>query len=383
MSYMPENSSAHPAWGPDPAAAETVQVPIGFRPPGPPAPGRGPGHGRRFALTAVLAAAALGGGLLAYQLTPSKQLPAPEAVVAAYFQDLESGQAAAAAALATGPYQGAVVSSPRTLANPSMRPSDFTIVSSAPDNDAQISGESAAYTKLTYVSVRYRVDGAEQSEKFVAEYDTGNAKWLLLDPYVPLNVDAGSPQATVLVDGVSAALGNEDYLDVFPGEHVLAEPTPAYVAPDEVTVAKDPSGQGQISADTEPWTVRIPDQKLSRSGQAEADAAVAKAMDQCAEQASGTGSDPCGLGIRATYVECTGTTWEIITQPQVYVELGVRNPDGSYGFATSGGTAAESGQCVNEAGSQPTLTDQLVPMPAIDGNISFESDGTASATTGS
>jgi hypothetical protein len=338
------------------------------------------GGSRRRLLVAVFVLAGLAvGGLLAYHHHGSVPLPGPEAAVAAYFQDLAAGDAKDAAALATGPYQGAPVLAPQTLADAANRPSGLTIVSSellAANSVAQDRGAGVDVRDLTVVSVKYTVHGAALSDTFLAGQDPKNANWELVNPYRMLDIGGGwSDRATV--DGVSVR--ESGWIAVFPGAHVVAAPASPDFAPASVTAYPVGADPGQLFEQAGIGQVTLPEPVLSGRGRAAVQSAYRTALAACATQAE-TGFGDCGLDDTYDGYVCHSVSWAITGVAAVQVELDGVNADGSYTITASGSTASESGDYTDGTGVVQTFRNQAADVEDSYGTTVFHSDGSATIT---
>lgn len=320
------------------------------------------------------------GGYFTYQHFVGDKPSGAQGAVSSYFQDIEAGNASAAAALATGPYQDTLVVGPATIANAANRPSAFTIVSSEAVPSSFVSQyrqSGVTGTNLTYVAVKYAVHASELTDTYLAEQDAKTSKWELVDPYRELSVSGGSSNS-LTVDGESFSQGGA--IEVFPGAHVVAEPnSPDFSA---VSTTAYPV-EGTTTYQNYTWTtfseVTLPAPTLSAQGQSAAQAAYSAALDQCATTAE-SGYGPCGIDDTYNYYTCNNVTWTITTVGTVVVDLSTQNGDGSYDFTATGSVASESGDYTDDSGNDQTFSGQTTNLEDSTGSITFNSDGSASAS---
>jgi hypothetical protein len=344
-----------------------------------PLPARRLLSGRRLGVAALVLVVLVAGGLTAYHFLGATSLPGPEAAVDSYFRDLASGDAKDAAALATGPYAGTPVVGPQTLADAAKRPSGLTIVSSrkvSATEAAQYRGAGIDGSDLTVVSVRYTVHGTVQNDTFLAEQDSTTSKWKLVDPYREMAVSGGW-SSTITVDGESADESGQ--LEVFPGGHLVADPSSRDFAADGITAYPSDVADSGGYAQTGFGEVALPAPVLSAAGQAAAQAAYRSALDACAAQAA-TGYADCGLSNTYDYYTCNSVTWTITSVAEVRVDLGDGATDGGFAMAASGSTAAESGDYTDFFGIDQTFQNQSTDLEDSSGTIVFNSDGSATVT---
>jgi hypothetical protein len=336
---------------------------------------------RRLWIAAPVLVALVAGGLVAFHFLSGTSRSGPEAAVDSYFQDLESGDAKDAAALAVGPYAGKPVIAPQTLADAARRPSGLTIVSSSPvsasvaeqDREDGVEGRD-----LTVVSVKYTVHGTVVSDSFLAEQDAKSSKWELVDPYRQMQVDGGW-SSTVILDGVS--VDETALIEAFPGEHVVSDPASPDFGAESVTVAPTRSAADGDSLITETGfgEVTLPDPHLSSAGQAAVQTAYRSALDACAIQAE-TGFSACGLDDTFDGNTCNHVTWTITSVGQAQVDLTEPSDEGGFPMDASGSTASESGDYSDFFGFDHSFQNQSAELEDSEGSIVFHSDGSATVT---
>jgi hypothetical protein len=334
--------------------------------------------GRRRRVAGLVLAVLAAGALLAYHYRGTP-LPGPEAVVAAYFQDLSTGDAQDAQALATGPYQGTPVLVAQTLADPADRPSGLSIVSSRPlaaNLVAQDRGAGVTERALTVVSVKYDLQDAGLNDTFLAGQDPRSGQWRLVNPYRLLNVGGGW-SARVTVDGVSVP--ESRWIAVFPGAHVVAEPASPDFAPASVTTFPIGADPGELFTQAGFGQVTLPQPALSSRGRAAVQAAYRGALETCAAQAD-TGFGVCGLDDTYAGYTCRTLSWTITGVATARLELDEENADGSFPLVAGGSTAAESGGYTDSAGAARTFQNQPAHLEDSFGTIVFRADGSAAVT---
>ncbi|MBR7829723.1 hypothetical protein KDK95_25680 [Actinospica sp. MGRD01-02] len=344
-----------------------------------PAPASGRGLRPKVAIPLVLVLILGVGGYLAYQHFVGDQPSGAQGAVNSYFQDIEAGNASAASALATGPYQETPLVGASTIANAANRPSGFTIVSSAavPSTaQSQYRQEGVTGNNLTYVAVKYNVHGTELSDTYLAEQVATTGQWVLVDPYRVLSVSGGW-SSTVIVDGMSVT--EQSSVEVFPGAHVVADPsTPDFSAVSDTAYPTEGSTYAQYTW-TELSAVTLPAASLTAQGQSAVQAAYSAALSQCATDAE-TGYGACGINNTYNYYTCNNVTWTITTVGTVSVDLSTQNSDGSYDFTATGSVASETGDYTDFDGADQTFSNQTTDLEDSTGSISFNSDGSATAT---
>ena len=346
-----------------------------------PMPEPGPGRGLRpkVVIPLVLILVLGIGGYVAYQHFVGDKPSGAQGAVNSYFQDIEAGNASAASALATGPYQETPLVGASTIANAANRPSGFTIVSSAAvpsEAQSQYKQEGATGNNLTYVAVKYSVHGTELSDTYLAEQVATTGQWVLVDPYRVLSVSGGW-SSTVTVDGMSVT--EQSSVEVFPGAHVVADPsTPDFSAVSDTAYPTEGSTYAQYTW-TELSAVTLPAASLTAKGQSAVQAAYSAALSQCATDAE-TGYGSCGINNTYNYYTCNNVTWTITTVGTASVDLGSQNSDGSYDFTATGSVASETGDYTDFDGTDQTFSDQTTDLEDSAGTITFGSDGSATAT---
>lgn len=345
---------------------DSVTMPLSTQPlPTQPLSARSARFGRRGLGIAVLVLAVLaGGGFAAYHFLGGTSLPGPEAAVTAYFQDLASGDAKDAAALATGPYRGTPVVGAETLADPAERPNALAIVSSEQAGAGEVQ-----------VSVTYTVHGTVHDDIFIAAQEAGTSAWKLVDPYRLVEISGGW-SSKVTVDGES--VDESDDLELFPGAHVIADPTSRDFAAESVTVYPTTDGAANAAQATF-GAVTLPDPKLSTAGQSAAQNAYRDALTACAVQAA-TGTGVCGLDNTYNGYTCNTVTWTITNVGAVQVDLASANGDGTFDVSASGSTASESGDYSDWLGIDRTFQNQSADLEDSNGSLAFNSDGSATLT---
>jgi len=352
-----------------------------------PLPQRNPGPRPKYVIPLVVVLVLAVCGAVGYHLFVGKSLSGPEAVATSYFQDIEAGDAADASALAVGPYPDTPVVSAATLANAADRPSDFSIVSSTPASSTAASGyatEGVTGTNLTFVVVKYVVDGSTITDTYVAEQDSTTSKWLLFDPYQELSVSGGW-SSTATVDGVSFDASSP--VDVFPGAHVVSDPSsPDFSSTSTIAYPADQSAGGSNGLPDVTMAslaqVTLPEPTLSAAGQSAAQAAYSTALTACASQAD-TGYSVCGIDDTYDYFTCNSVAWTITTVGTAQVDLTDASGDGSFDLTASGSVASESGDYTDYSGTDQTFSNQTTDLQDSSGTIVFNSDGTATVTLSS
>jgi hypothetical protein len=319
------------------------------------------------------------GGFFAYQHFVGDKLGGAQAAVNSYFQDIESGNASGAAALATGPYQETPVIGAATIANAANRPTGAAIASSTAVSSAvqaQYREAGVTGTNLTYVAVKYSVHGTKLTDTYLAEQDAKTQKWELVDPYRELSVTGGwSDKATI--DGVS--FDESSPVEVFPGAHVVSAPSSPDFSSSATTVTPSEGQTFQNYTWTTYADVELPAATLSAKGQSAAQTAYSAALDQCATTAETTYSN-CGLDNTYDYFTCNSVTWTISTVGTVQVDLSSQNSDGSFDFSATGSVASETGDYTDYSGTDQKFSNQTTDLQDSYGTITFNSDGTATAS---
>ena len=331
------------------------------------------------------------GGLVAYHFaggTSSSGSSGPDDAVSAYFKAVESGDAKSAVALATGPYQGTPLVSAAALANVVDRPSGFSIVSTKTASAAVVSAMQAYGVNghdFTYVFVKYSVDATVLSDTYLAEQDAQTSKWLLVNPYEQLSVTGGWSN-TVIVDGAAVTEGQD--VEVFPGGHVVADPSSPDFAPDSTTVYPSdgqPTPQNPASADSADGgvsaligQVTLMGPSLSAAGTQAAQTAYSTALDACATQAD-TGHGVCGIDDTYNGYTCNHVTWTITRAATVRVDM---SPSGSdFDISASGSIASESGDYTDDlTNADVAFANQSTTLETSYGSIVFHTDGSATVT---
>ena len=329
----------------------------------------------------VMFALVAGGGYFAYQHFVVGKESGARAAVSAYFQDIQAGDAAAATSLATGPYQDTPIVGPATIADAANRPTGFAILSSAAVPSITASHYRRAGvtgSDLTYVAVRYSVNHTALSDTYLAEKVASSGKWLLVDPYRVLSVSDGR-SSTVTVDGVS--FSEQNPIEVFPGVHVVAEPSDPDFVPVGTTASLTEGTSTQLYTWTKFAAVTLPSTTpiLTAEGKSAVQVAYRAALGQCATAAE-TGSGACGIDDKYNFYTCNHVTWTITTVGAADVDLSTQNADGSYDFTANGSVASESGDYSDFFGGDQTFSNQTTDLEASAGTIVFHSDGTATAT---
>ena len=347
-----------------------------------PQPGERKGlRGRARIVVPLVLVVLAGGGFLAYHLLSGGSPGGATGAVTSYFNDLAAGDAKDAVALAEAPSGMTVISSQATLADAANRPTDFSIVSSrkaTATEQANLTKAKFTGTNATVVVVKYSVQGKQITDTYIA---TQNAQgtWLLPSPYLYVSVTGGwSDKATV--DGASFTA--DDGVLVFPGAHVISEPSnPDFSAESTTIVPTDYTDEGDTWAgygSDDSGEITLPSPTLSSAGQSAVQTAYSSALNDCATQAA-SGEGDCGIDNYYDYYLCNNVTWSITTVGTVTVDLTSAGSDGGFEWSSNGTVASESGDYTDYSGTDQTFSNQSADLQN-DGTVVFNADGSATVT---